>query len=78
MKEPLHKKEALKLLEDGLPHTIQVWKLSTGEVLEYRDCVYISHRTRQGTHRVRLSKSNQIRDFRDITMHHIDGHNVYL
>lgn len=78
MKLPLHQKEALKLLEDGLPHTIRVWKISSGEILEYKNCVNISHRTRKGTHRVRLADSNEFRDFRDITLHKIDGHNIYL
>lgn len=77
-KEPLHQKEALRLLRDGKPHTIRVWKLSSGEILEYKDCVCISNRSRLGTHRIKLQASQEVRDFRDITLHYIDGHSIYL
>lgn len=70
--------EALRLLHDGQPHLIRVWKLSTGDILEYRNATYRGGNRRGGTTRVLLHPSGQIREFRNITLHHIDGLAIYL
>lgn len=74
----IHKKDALRLLEDRQPHTIRVWKLSTGDILQYKDCVCHSADRRRGTHKIKIPKSSVIREFRDITLFEIDGLTIYL
>lgn len=74
----IHKKDALRLLEDRQPHTIRVWKLSTGDILQYTDCVCHSADRRRGTHKIRVPLSGVLREFRDITLFEIDGLSVYL
>lgn len=74
----IHKRDALRLLEDRKPHTIRVWKLSTGDILQYKDCVCHSAERRRGTHKIKIPKSSVIREFRDITLFEIDNLSVYL
>ena len=74
----IHKKDALRLLEDRQPHTIKVWKLSTGDILEYKNCICHSCDRRRGTHKIRVPQSGVLREFRDITMFVIDDLSVYL
>ena len=73
----LHLKDALRLLEDGEPHMLRVWKLSTGDILTYKNARCIGGHKRRGTHRVRLPESTLIREFRDVTLHEIDGLEIY-
>lgn len=73
----LHWKDAVLLLESGQPVDIKVWKLSTGDILEYRGAQCVGGSWRKGTHRVKLPYSNLIREFRDITMFEINGYEVY-
>lgn len=74
----IHRIEALKLLEDGQPHNLKVWKMSNGEIITYTDTLCIGKRTRKGIHRVRVEASQQIREFRDCTLFEIDGLSVYM
>lgn len=74
----IHKRDALRLLEDRQPHDLRVWKLSTGDILVYKGAVWVGGHIRGGTHRIRLPLSNVIREFRDITLFEIDGLSVYL
>lgn len=74
----LHRRDALRLLEDGQPHDLRVWKLSTGDILLYKGAVCCGSHLRGGTHRIRLPLSGLIREFRDITLFEIDGLKVYL
>lgn len=74
----IHKRDALRLLEDRQLHTIKVWKLSTGDILTYKDCICHSADRRRGTHKIRVPLSGVLREFRDITMFEIDGLSVYL
>lgn len=78
MAVPIYKADALRLLADGKPHTIKVWKMSTGEILTYKDAVFVSRVTIKGTHKVRLPYSTLIREFRDITMFEIDERKIFL
>lgn len=74
----IHKNDAIRLLESGEPCNIRVWKLSTGDILDYRDARCVGSHWRGGTHKVLLPNSRLIREFRDITMFSINGMEVYL
>ena len=73
----LHLRDALRLLEDGKPHRLRVWKLSTGDILTYTEARCVGGWKRRGTHKIRLPKSNLIREFRDITLFEIDDLHIY-
>lgn len=74
----IHMKEAIRLLESGEPCDLKVWKLSTGDIIEYKGVQCIGSHWRGGRHRVKLPVSRQIREFRDITMFNFNGMEVYL
>ena len=63
-------------MESGEPVTLKVWKLSTGDIIVYRDVVCIGSHWRAGTHRIRLPESNLVREFRDITLFEINGYEI--
>lgn len=67
----------MHLLENGYPHRLRIWKLSTGDILTYPDAIYLSRHTEGGTHRVKLRRSGQIRMLRDVCLFEIDGMCVY-
>ena len=77
MLRSLHLQDALRLLEDGHPHRLRLWKLSTGDILTYEQATCCGGWKRRGTHRVRLPKSNLIREFRDCTLFEIDHLKIY-
>ena len=74
----LHLKDALRLLEDGQPHDLRLWKMSTGDILTYRGAVCTKGHRRSGTHKVLLPTSGLMREFRDITLFEIDNLKIYL
>lgn len=74
----IHRKEALRLLEDKQMHKLRLWKISTGDILLYAQAMCIGGFKRGGTHRVRLHPSGEIREFRDITLFEIDDMKIYL
>ncbi len=76
-KKLLHFRDAMAMLETGLPVTLKVWKLSTGDILTYRDAICIGSHWRGGIHRVKLPDSNLIRAVRDITIFEINGYEIY-
>lgn len=69
-------RDAAAMLESGQPCTLRLWKLSTGDILTYRDAVCIGRHWRGGTHLVRLTTSNVPRRFRDITLFEINGYEI--
>lgn len=73
----IHWRDAITLLESGQPVTLRVWKISTGDILTYRDVVCIGGHWRGGTHRIRLPHSSLIREFRDITLFEINNMIIY-
>lgn len=75
-KQCVHWKDAIALLESGQPCTLKVWKLSTGDIIEYSNAVCIGKHWRGGTHRIKLPVSNIIREFRDITLFEINGYEI--
>ena len=74
----LHRRDAFRLLEDGQPHDLRVWKISTGDILHYKNAVCSGMHKRGGTHRIRLTLSGVFSLFRAITLFEIDGLKVYL
>lgn len=74
----IHKNDAIRLLESGEPCNIRVWKLSTGDILDYKGAKCVGSHWRGGTHKVLLPNSRLIREFRDITMFSINDMEVYL
>lgn len=72
----VHWKDAVALLESGQPCTLKVWKLSTGDIIEYRDAICVGKHWRGGTHLVRLPGSHLHRRFRDITLFEINGYEI--
>lgn len=74
----LHMKDAILLLESGQPVNLRLWKLATGDILEYKGAVCIGGHWRKGTHRVRLPRSGVIREFRDVTLFEINNNTIYL
>lgn len=73
----LHMADAIQYLSDGEPHTLMLWKLSTGAILLYKDVVLCGSWKRGGMQRVRFP-NGQIRAFRDVSLIAIDGLSVYL
>ena len=73
----IHRKDAFRLLEDRRAHNLRLWKISTGDILEYEGAVCVGGHKRGGTHRVRLPRSGVLREFRDISLFEIDGLKVY-
>ncbi len=73
----LHLRDAIRLLEDGKPHRLRLWKLSTGDILTYDGARCIGGWNRQGIHRVRLPQSGLIREFRDVSLFSIDDLDIY-
>lgn len=74
----LHMKDAILLLESGQPVNLRLWKLATGDILEYKGAVCIGGHWRRGTHRVKLPRSGVIREFRDVTLFEINNNSIYL
>lgn len=74
----IHKNDAIRMLETGQPCNLKVWKLSTGDIIEYRGVKCIGSHWRGGTHRILVPRSSLIREFRDITLFEINGMQVYL
>lgn len=72
----IYYKDALRLLESKQPCTLKLWKISTGDILIYRDVICTSGHFRGGTHKVRFP-NGQIREFRDVTLFEINGKTIY-
>lgn len=64
--------EALRMLADGEPHRLRLWKLSTGEILLYPRATRIGRHTRGGMQRVLLRPSGEIRSFHEFCLFEID------
>lgn len=74
----LYIKDALRLLQDGEPHTLKLLKLSTGDVLHYEEARFQTANVMQGMITIRLPKSNLFRSFREVALLEIDDLKVYL
>jgi hypothetical protein len=78
MLKAIHLNDAIRLLETGEPCNLKVWKLSTGDILNYRGVRCIGSHWRGGTHRIRIPASSLIREFRDITLFEFNNMKIYL
>lgn len=76
MDNTIHYKVAFALLETRVPVNLRLWKLSTGDILEYKSVVCISEHRRGGTHKVRFP-NGEIREFRDVTLFEINGKKIF-
>ena len=74
---PLQRKDAMKLLRDGRPHRLRLWKMSTGAILTYPDAVFFSRHIRGGLLRLRLAASGQMRSAKEFCIFEIDGRPIY-
>jgi len=72
----IHWQDAIALLESRQPVDLKVWKLSTGDIIVYRQAVCIGSHFRGGTHRIVCSGSALVREFRDITLFEINGYEI--
>ncbi len=73
----IHWRDAVAMLESQLPVTVKCWKLSTGDIITYRDVICIGSHWRGGIHRLKLPESNLTRTVRDITIFEINGYEIY-
>lgn len=66
------------MLRDRKPHSLRVWKLATGDILHYKEAVYLGSNERGGTITVRLPRSKETRTFRRVCLFEIDNLTIYL
>ena len=78
MRKAIHIKEAVAMLKDRKPHSLRVWKLSTGDIIEYQEAVYLGSNERGGTITVSLPRSKKTRTFRRVCLFEIDNLKIYL
>lgn len=78
MRKAIHMKEAVAMLRDRKPHQLRVWKLSTGDIINYMDAVFVGSNERGGTITVRVPRSRQTRCFRRVCLFEIDNLKIYL
>ena len=74
----IHHAEARRLLRDGQPHRLKVWKMATGEILLYSRAIYQGEHNRRHYTRVLLLPSGEIREFCNYTLFEIDDMKIYL
>lgn len=77
-RKSIHIKEAAALLKDRKPHSLRVWKLATGDILNYKEAVYLGSNERGGTITVRLGRSKETRTFRRVCLFEIDNLKIFL
>ena len=73
----IHRSTAFKAFEDGQPHRLRLWKISTGDILTYPRAVCFGTYRRRATHTARLLPSGEVRQFRDGCLFEIDGRTIY-
>ncbi len=74
----LHIADAVRLLKDGQPHKLRVWKLSTGELITYNDARFLGGYVVRGSVRIRLPQSALVREFKTVALFEIDDLKVYM
>ena len=78
MRQAIHIKEAVAMLKDRKPHQLRVWKLSTGDIINYTEAVYLGSNERGGTITVSLPRSRETRTLRRVCLFEIDNLKIYL
>lgn len=75
----LHLTQAKKIMDDKkTPFSVDVWEISTGNVLHYDEVVCIKYDFYSGTRTVKFLRSHEIRTIRDICVKQINGYTVYV
>lgn len=74
----LHLTQALQLIQTGKPCELRVWKATTGDIIEYRNVVFLGRDSKKGTIRIKLQTSRQIREFREVCLFEINNMEVHL
>ena len=78
IRRAIHQKEALQLLKEEGPHKLRLWKMSTGDILEYPQAYLLNYSPRRGIAKVRLQPSCVIHEFHLFCLHQIDDLDIYL
>ena len=78
MRKAIHIKEAVAMLKDRKPHSLRVWKLATGDIIDYPEAVYLGSNERGGTITVHLQRSRETRTLRRVCLFEIDNLKIYL
>ena len=78
MNKRLHITQAIEQLRFGKPCELKVWKATTGDILEYRNAIFLGRDKRKGIVRIMLQTSHQIREFRDVCLFQINNMEVHL
>jgi hypothetical protein len=80
--KPIHYTEMRKELDIARIRrqtvNIRCWKLSTGEILEYKGWFVRGSHWHGGTHRLQNPANGQVREVRDICIFEFMGREVYL
>lgn len=74
----LHLTQALQLIQTGKPCELKVWKATTGDILEYKNVIFLGRDSKKGTIRIKLQTSRQIREFREVCLFEINNMEVHL
>ncbi|MGM9724337.1 MAG: maintenance system killer protein [Prevotella sp.] len=81
-KKPIHITEMRKQLDIAAIRAqavnLRCWKLSTGDIIEYKGWLVKSGHWRGGTHKLINPENHQIREVRDICIFEYMGHEIYL
>lgn len=78
MNKRLHITQAIELLQVGKPCELKVWKATTGDILEYKNVIFVGRDSKKGNIRIKLQTSRQIREFRTVCLFEINGMEVHL
>lgn len=80
--KPIHRSEMQKQLDiaaiRGQLVNLRCWKLSTGDIVEYKGWLVKSSHWRGGNHRLINPQNRQIREVRDCCIFEFMGHEIYM
>lgn len=74
----IHRNEAIAMIQDGEQHELSFWKTTTGDIVHCSRARCIRHDHRRGTLTIKLENSGQIRTFKTVAFHAVDGMEIYF
>lgn len=74
----LHINVLRKILREGKPFSCRVWKISTGEILNYNNVVCTSTNFQRNTANLLFVESRQIRKVRIICIFELNDEEIYI
>ena len=81
-KAPIHIKEMRERMDIAAIRSqtvnLRCWKLSSGDIVEYKGWLVKGGHWRGGTHKLINPANGQIREVRDTTVFEFMGHEIYL